>query len=169
MGSLLLALCCLSHGELVWLFHEPHTGLDVCLRVLLLCFRKISLEGRQRGKGDHGEIWVLGFGCQKRRDALPLFIPAGYRGRLNIVMEMTILCSGIKCPTTIGGGRQMLHCGQRGEKPGQNGKRRSTTRLLTSATWAVLFVSVCVCVFSTSLTHLVVDLRSLFCQGFSTR
>ena len=35
------ALCCFAHGELAcWLFHEPHTGLDDCLRMLLPCFRK---------------------------------------------------------------------------------------------------------------------------------
>ena len=33
------ALCCLAHGELAWLFHEPHTGLDHCPRILLSCFR----------------------------------------------------------------------------------------------------------------------------------
>ena len=34
------ALCCLAHGELAWLFHEPHTGLDDCLNMLLSRFRK---------------------------------------------------------------------------------------------------------------------------------
>ena len=24
------AVCCLAHGELAWLVHEPHTGLDDC-------------------------------------------------------------------------------------------------------------------------------------------
>ena len=27
-----------AHRELAWLFLEPHTGLDHCLRILLLCF-----------------------------------------------------------------------------------------------------------------------------------
>ena len=30
----------MAHRELAWLFHEPHTGLDDCLRVLQACFRK---------------------------------------------------------------------------------------------------------------------------------
>ena len=30
----------LDHRELDCLFHEPHTGLEDCLRVLLSCFRK---------------------------------------------------------------------------------------------------------------------------------
>ena len=34
------ALSCLAHGELAWLFHEPHTGLEDCLRMLQSCFRK---------------------------------------------------------------------------------------------------------------------------------
>ena len=34
------ALCCLAHGELACLFHEPNTGLDDCLRMLQACFRK---------------------------------------------------------------------------------------------------------------------------------
>ena len=32
-------LCYLAHGELVWLFLEPDTGLDHCQRILLSCFR----------------------------------------------------------------------------------------------------------------------------------
>ena len=32
-------LCCLAHGELAWLFLEPHTGLDHCPRILLSCYR----------------------------------------------------------------------------------------------------------------------------------
>ena len=39
------ALYCLAHGELAWLFHEPHTGLDDCLNMLLACFRK-RMSGR---------------------------------------------------------------------------------------------------------------------------
>ena len=34
------ALCHLAHGELVRLFHEPHTGLDDCPRMLQECYRK---------------------------------------------------------------------------------------------------------------------------------
>ena len=32
-------LCCLAHGEMARLFHEPHTGLDNCLRMLQACVR----------------------------------------------------------------------------------------------------------------------------------
>ena len=32
-------MSCLAHGELAWLFHEPHTGWDDCLRMLQACFR----------------------------------------------------------------------------------------------------------------------------------
>ena len=32
-------MCCLAHGDLDWIFPEPDTGLDHCLRILLLCFR----------------------------------------------------------------------------------------------------------------------------------
>ena len=36
----------MAHGELAWLFHEPHTGLEVGLNILLSCFRKMmSVEG----------------------------------------------------------------------------------------------------------------------------
>ena len=35
-----VAMCCLAHGELARLFHEPHTGLDDCLRMQRACFRK---------------------------------------------------------------------------------------------------------------------------------
>ena len=34
------ALSCLTHGELAWFFHEPHTGLEDCLNMLLSCLRK---------------------------------------------------------------------------------------------------------------------------------
>ena len=34
------ALCCLAHRELARLFHEPHTGLEDRLNMLLSCFRK---------------------------------------------------------------------------------------------------------------------------------
>ena len=34
------ALHCLAHEEQAWLFHEPHTGLEDCLNMLLPCFRK---------------------------------------------------------------------------------------------------------------------------------
>ena len=30
----------LAHRELAWLFHEPHTWLEDCLRMLLTCSRK---------------------------------------------------------------------------------------------------------------------------------
>ena len=33
------ALCYLAYKELAWLFHEPHTGLDDCLRMLQACSR----------------------------------------------------------------------------------------------------------------------------------
>ena len=32
-------LCCLAHGELVWLFLEPDTGLGHCPSILLSCFK----------------------------------------------------------------------------------------------------------------------------------
>ena len=32
----LCAVWRLAHGELPWIFHEPHTGLDDCLKILLL-------------------------------------------------------------------------------------------------------------------------------------
>ena len=35
-----MALWCLAHRELAWLFHEPHTGKVNCLNMLLSCFRK---------------------------------------------------------------------------------------------------------------------------------
>ena len=28
-------MCCLAHGELAWIFHEPHTGLDAGLGSIL--------------------------------------------------------------------------------------------------------------------------------------
>ena len=31
--TLFVALCCLAHTELAWLFQEPHTGLEDCLMV----------------------------------------------------------------------------------------------------------------------------------------
>ena len=34
------ALCCLAHRELAGFFHEPHTGLEDCLRMLQAGFRK---------------------------------------------------------------------------------------------------------------------------------
>ena len=40
--------CCLAHGELAWLIHNLHSGLDDCLRMLQACFRKrMSAPGRQ--------------------------------------------------------------------------------------------------------------------------
>ena len=43
---MLWALCCLAHRELAWLFHEPHAGLDDCLRMLQACFRKMMSAWR---------------------------------------------------------------------------------------------------------------------------
>ena len=33
-------MCCLAHGELAWLFYEPHSRLEDCLNMLLSCFIK---------------------------------------------------------------------------------------------------------------------------------
>ena len=57
--------------------------------------------------------------------------------------------------------RQDARQSKRRLKLGQNSERRSTTRLLTSATRAIMFVFVFVC----SLKNLVVDLRSPFFPG----
>ena len=35
MWEQLIILCCLAHGKLAWLFHEPDTELDDCLNILL--------------------------------------------------------------------------------------------------------------------------------------
>ena len=50
-------LCCLAHGELAWPYHEPHTWLDDCLRMLLPCFRtRISVTHTTRdGEGGVGK------------------------------------------------------------------------------------------------------------------
>ena len=45
----------MAHGELAWLFQEPHAGLDHCLRMLQACFRKrMSESGGVRGGGVSG-------------------------------------------------------------------------------------------------------------------
>ena len=44
------APCCLTHGELARVFHEPHTGLDDCLNMLLSCFRTRTSGYRRRRK-----------------------------------------------------------------------------------------------------------------------
>ena len=46
-----------SIGELAWLFHEPHTGLGHCPRILLSCFRArisglSSLDADMEGGSD---------------------------------------------------------------------------------------------------------------------
>ena len=48
-------MCCWGHGELVWHFLEPDTGLDHCPRILLSCFRaRISDEGHDEVGSDSG-------------------------------------------------------------------------------------------------------------------
>ena len=48
-----LTLCCLSNGELGWLFHELDTGLNHCLRILLSCFRvRIPGSGAKEEVGE---------------------------------------------------------------------------------------------------------------------
>ena len=37
-------LCCLAHGELAWLFHEPRTELEDCLNMLLSCAKKMMSD-----------------------------------------------------------------------------------------------------------------------------
>ena len=65
------ALCCLAHGELAWLFHEPHTGLDDCLRMLQTCFRKrmSGLEGRTERTRKRECRTELGHGTDGRKQA----------------------------------------------------------------------------------------------------
>ena len=48
-------LALFGHGELAWLFHEPHTGLDDCLNMIQSWFRKrrsaanrAMMRGRER-------------------------------------------------------------------------------------------------------------------------
>ena len=51
----------MAHGELAWLFHEPHTGLDDCLRMLWSCFRKRMSVSR-------GSAYIQGLGKAKVKE-----------------------------------------------------------------------------------------------------
>ena len=57
----------MAHGELAWLFHEPHTGLEDSLNMLLSCFRKRMSDrekvgarrGGEEGQKALGRVWGL--------------------------------------------------------------------------------------------------------------
>ena len=57
----------MAHRELAWLFHEPHTGLDDCLRMLQACFRKRMSEPESEG----GCVQVAVGGGGARVDGIP--------------------------------------------------------------------------------------------------
>ena len=48
------ALGCWVHRELAWLFHEPHSGLEDCLDMLLICFRN-----RMPGCYTLQQTWII--------------------------------------------------------------------------------------------------------------
>ena len=55
-------LCCLAHRELACLFHEPDTGLDHCLRILLSCFRartSVWESGKTYSTKKHSQLLLL--------------------------------------------------------------------------------------------------------------
>ena len=49
-------LCCLAYGELARHLHEPHTGLDDCLNMLLSCFRNRLSDMHVRKCARNGSV-----------------------------------------------------------------------------------------------------------------
>ena len=70
----------LAHGELAWLFHEPDTGLDDCLNMLLSCFKKGCLLSV----------------CRWRRQNFPVQIRKGAAARL-VWLDRSLGTTNCKC------------------------------------------------------------------------
>ena len=76
------ALCCLAHGELAWLLHEPHTGLDDCLNMLLppSSFRGFGGGGWRRPNGGKMAKQV-----ENRLELAPLLVPLSSQVAVSMV------------------------------------------------------------------------------------
>ena len=84
------ALCCLAHRELARLFHEPHTGLEDCLNMVLPCFRKMMPGVKEvRGGG-----WYLQIGSSFNISIIVMIIGGGAKDDLSLALFIATLFNG---------------------------------------------------------------------------
>ena len=92
----------MPHGELAWLFREPDTVLDDCLRVLLLCLKE---KGCLASRGNFSSLASEEVECRNRTNA-------NYTSTLSLHCLRHLLCfcscnhyksnTSVQCDQTIG-------------------------------------------------------------------